>query len=62
MGYTYSYWPESEAEPALAVQFSAIGALLVGIVWGRIVRVVASYRTLPTHGSIVGLAKLRRSA
>ena len=62
MGYTYSYWPTSQAEPALAVQFSAIGALLVGIVWGRIVRVVASYRTLQTRGSIVGLAKLRRSA
>jgi hypothetical protein len=44
IGYTYHNWPESRADPALALQFNAIGALLVGTVWGRIVRIGAIYR------------------
>ena len=44
IGYTYHNWPELRADPALALQFNAIGALLVGIVWGRIVRIGSIYR------------------
>jgi hypothetical protein len=47
IGYTYNSWPELRANPALALQFSVIGALLVGIVWGRIVRVASVYRRAP---------------
>jgi hypothetical protein len=38
IGYTYGRWPELRADPALAVEFGATGALLAGIVWGRILR------------------------
>ena len=44
IGYTYTSWPDLRADPALALQFGAIGALLVGVVWGRIVRVGLVYR------------------
>jgi hypothetical protein len=44
MGYAYSRWPEFQAEPVVAIQFSTIGAVLVGIVWGRIIGIVAVYR------------------
>jgi hypothetical protein len=49
IGYTYSSWPELRADPALALQFSAIGALLVGVVWGRIVCIVSVYRRAPAR-------------
>jgi uncharacterized membrane protein len=44
IGYTYGRWPEMRTDPALALEFSATGALLAGIVWGRIVRIAAIYR------------------
>ncbi len=47
MGYTYGRWPELRANSALAVEFSATGALLAGIVWGRILRLAQiSRRTI----------------
>jgi hypothetical protein len=49
IGYTYYSWPELRADPALALQFSAIGALLVGIVWGRIVCIASVYRRVPAR-------------
>jgi hypothetical protein len=36
VGYTYGRWPELRADPALAIEFGSTGALLAGIVWGRI--------------------------
>jgi uncharacterized protein DUF6622 len=47
IGYTYNTWPELRADSALALQFSAIGALLVGVVWGRIVCIASVYRRAP---------------
>jgi len=44
IGYAYGRWPELQADQALALEFSATGALLAGIVWGRIVRIGAIYR------------------
>ncbi len=44
IGYSYGRWPELRGDPALALEFSATGALLAGIVWGRIVRIGAIYR------------------
>ena len=44
MGYTYGRWPELRADPALALEFGATGALLAGIVWGRILHLGAIYR------------------
>jgi len=44
IGYVYGRWPESRADPALALEFSATGALLAGIVWGRILHLTAIYR------------------
>lgn len=40
IGYTYHNWPGLRGDPALALQFSTIGAVLVGVVWGRIMRIV----------------------
>lgn len=36
MGYVYGRWPELRPDPALALEFGATGALLAGIVWGRV--------------------------
>lgn len=44
IGYTYARWPELRADPALALEFSATGALLAGIVWGRILKLAQIYR------------------
>jgi hypothetical protein len=44
IGYTYGRWPALRADPALALEFSATGALLAGIVWGRILRMAWIYR------------------
>jgi hypothetical protein len=44
IGYMYGRWPELRADPALALEFSATGALLAGIVWGRILRLAWIYR------------------
>jgi hypothetical protein len=44
IGYIYGRWPELQADPALALEFSATGALLAGIVWGRILRLAQIYR------------------
>jgi hypothetical protein len=44
IGYTYARWPEVRADPALALEFSATGALLAGILWGRILRLAQIYR------------------
>ena len=44
IGYLYGRWPELRADPALALEFSATGALLAGIVWGRILRLGWIYR------------------
>jgi hypothetical protein len=43
IGYIYGRWPELRADPALALEFSATGALLAGIVWGRILRLARIY-------------------
>jgi len=43
IGYTYGRWPEMRADPALALEFNATGALLAGIVWGRILRLARIY-------------------
>jgi hypothetical protein len=44
IGYTYGRWPELRADPALAIEFGATGALLAGIIWGRILRLGWIYR------------------
>ena len=44
IGYTYGRWPELRADPALALEFGATGALLAGIAWGRILRLGQIYR------------------
>lgn len=44
IGYTYARWPQVRADPALALEFSATGALLAGILWGRILRLAQIYR------------------
>jgi hypothetical protein len=44
IGYTYGRWPELRADPALAIEFGATGALLAGIVWGRILHLGWIYR------------------
>lgn len=44
IGYTYGRWPQLRADPALALEFGATGALLAGIVWGRILCLVRIYR------------------
>jgi hypothetical protein len=44
IGYIYGRWPELRGDPALALEFSATGALLAGIVWGRILRLAQIYR------------------
>ena len=44
MGYTYGRWPALRADPALTLEFSATGALLAGIVWGRILHLGTIYR------------------
>jgi hypothetical protein len=44
IGYLYGRWPALRADPALALEFSATGALLAGIVWGRILRLGQIYR------------------
>jgi hypothetical protein len=44
IGYIYGRWPELRADPALALEFSATGALLAGIIWGRILRLARIYR------------------
>ncbi len=49
IGYTFYNWPELRADPAIALEFSAFGALLVGIVWGRIVGIVAVHRRAPAQ-------------
>jgi hypothetical protein len=56
IGYTYSNWPELRANPGLALDFSAVGALLVGIVWGRIVCIASVYRRAPASYSHSGSA------
>ncbi|MGB7102886.1 MAG: hypothetical protein WBD95_29530 [Xanthobacteraceae bacterium] len=56
IGYTYNTWPELRTDPALALQFSAIGALLVGVVWGRIVCIVSVYRRAPARYLHLGRA------
>jgi hypothetical protein len=49
IGYTFHNWPDLRTDPALALQFSVIGAVLVGVVWGRIVRIVSLYRRAPAQ-------------
>jgi len=44
MGYIYGRWPELRRDPALTLEFGATGALLAGIVWGRMLRFVQIYR------------------
>ncbi|MGH6981777.1 MAG: DUF6622 family protein, partial [Stellaceae bacterium] len=44
VGYVYGRWPEMRSDAALALEFSATGALLAGIVWGRILRLAQIYR------------------
>ncbi len=44
IGYIYGRWPELRSDPALALEFGATGALLAGIVWGRMLRFVQIYR------------------
>jgi hypothetical protein len=44
IGYIYGRWPELRGDPALALEFGATGALLAGIVWGRILRLGTIYR------------------
>lgn len=44
IGYTYGRWPAMRADPALALEFSATGALLAGILWGRILCLAQIYR------------------
>jgi hypothetical protein len=43
-GYLYGRWPELRANPALALEISATGALLAGIVLGRLAHLVRWYR------------------
>jgi hypothetical protein len=43
-GYPYGRWPELRANPALALEISATGALLAGIVLGRLAHLVRWYR------------------
>ena len=45
IGYTYGRWPEMRGDAALALEFSATGALLAGIVWGRILHFTQIYRS-----------------
>lgn len=45
IGYTYGRWPELRSDAALALEFSATGALLAGIVWGRILHFARIYRS-----------------
>lgn len=44
IGYTYGRWPEARADPALSLEFSATGALLAGILWGRNLHFARIYR------------------
>ena len=51
IGYLYGRWPELRGDTALALEFSATGALLAGIVWGRILHFGQIYRKLIAAGS-----------
>ena len=56
IGYTYNTWPELRTDPALALEFGATGALLVGVVWGRIVCIASLYRRAPARYLHLGRA------
>ena len=56
IGYTYNTWPELRTDPALALDFGATGALLVGVVWGRIVCIASLYRRAPARHLHLGRA------
>jgi hypothetical protein len=45
----YHSGPELPADPAFALQFSAVAAFPVGIVWGQIVRIVSVYCRAPAR-------------
>jgi len=44
VGYIYGRWPELRGDAALSLELSATGALLAGIVWGRVLHFAGIYR------------------